>query len=173
MARQSNWIFREVENLNFRLYLSNSHWIFPLTTGFGVEQSARECSTLRVSDESILTSLMDLSEEKLYLTPFPFSPLFPMLIMSLATQKQAPITKTSFKSEYDYIIVGGGAAGSVLANRLSEIPCVNVLLLEAGKPAPKVTDIPSAAASFVQSDIDWRYRTTPQRHTGSALINRV
>ncbi|XP_055934155.1 glucose dehydrogenase [FAD, quinone]-like isoform X1 [Argiope bruennichi] len=115
---------------------------------------------------------MDLSEEKLYLTPFPFSPLFPMLIMSLATQKQAPITKSSFRSEYDYIIVGGGAAGSVLANRLSEIPCVNILLLEAGKTAPRITDIPSAAASFIQSDIDWRYRTTPQRHTGSALVNR-
>ncbi|XP_055934156.1 glucose dehydrogenase [FAD, quinone]-like isoform X2 [Argiope bruennichi] len=68
--------------------------------------------------------------------------------------------------------VGGGAAGSVLANRLSEIPCVNILLLEAGKTAPRITDIPSAAASFIQSDIDWRYRTTPQRHTGSALVNR-
>ncbi|KAG8197272.1 hypothetical protein JTE90_007520 [Oedothorax gibbosus] len=115
---------------------------------------------------------MDLNEERLYLTPFPFSPLFPLLIASLATQKNAPKTKTEFKSEYDYIIVGGGSAGSVLAARLSEVPCVSVLLLEAGKPPPKLSDVPAVAGSFVQSDIDWKYRTTPQRNTGSALIHR-
>ncbi|GIY98625.1 glucose dehydrogenase, partial [Caerostris extrusa] len=91
---------------------------------------------------------------------------FHMLMLSLSVQKQAPKTKTSFKSQYDYIIVGGGAAGSVLASRLSEVPCVSVLLLEAGKPAPRVTDIPSVAGSFIQSDIDWKYRTTPQKTHG-------
>lgn len=47
---------------------------------------------------------MELAEEKLYLTPFPFSPLFPMLIMSLAKQRQAPITKTRIRREYDFIV---------------------------------------------------------------------
>ncbi|PRD22743.1 UNVERIFIED_CONTAM: Gld [Trichonephila clavipes] len=69
--------------------------------------------------------------------------------------------------------VGAGAAGSVVASRLSEMLCVSVLLLEAGKEPPKVTEIPAAAGSFVMSDLDWKYRTVPQRHTGSALIDRV
>ncbi|GFY37959.1 glucose dehydrogenase [Trichonephila inaurata madagascariensis] len=115
---------------------------------------------------------MELLEERVYPTPFSLSPLFPMLMLSLATERQSPITRTSFQSEYDYIIVGAGAAGSVVASRLSEIPCVSVLLLEAGQKPPKVTEIPAAAGSFIMSDLDWKYRTVPQRHTGSALIDR-
>ncbi|GFR06749.1 glucose dehydrogenase [Trichonephila clavata] len=115
---------------------------------------------------------MDFVEERLYPTPFPLSPLFSMLMLSLATQRHTPITRTSFESEYDFVIVGAGAAGSVVASRLSEMPCVSVLLLEAGKEPPKVTEIPAAAGSFMMSDLDWKYRTVPQRHTGSALIDR-
>lgn len=69
--------------------------------------------------------------------------------------------------------VGGGAAGSVLAARLSEVPCVSVLLLEAGKQPPLLSDVPVVASSFAQSDVDWKYRTTPQKHTGEALVGRV
>ncbi|GFR25489.1 glucose dehydrogenase, partial [Trichonephila clavata] len=68
--------------------------------------------------------------------------------------------------------VGAGTAGSVLAARLAEKECVTVLLLEAGKSPPKVTDIPTAARNFIQSDIDWNYNTAPQKLTGAGLVNR-
>ncbi|GFR09010.1 glucose dehydrogenase, partial [Trichonephila clavata] len=69
---------------------------------------------------------------------------------------------------------GGGAAGSVVANRLSEDPCVNVLLLEAGKAPPILTDIPGIPRSFYETrtDLTWNHKTVPQKHTGKALKNR-
>lgn len=72
-----------------------------------------------------------------------------------------------------FIAVGAGSAGSVVASRLSELPCVNVLLLEAGKTAPQQTDIPAIARSFLNTDIDWQYLTTPQRYTAAGHKNRV
>ncbi|GFX78873.1 glucose dehydrogenase [Trichonephila clavipes] len=89
----------------------------------------------------------------------------------MMTQKHTPVTTKVIRNSYDYVIVGAGAAGSVVASRLSEKECVSVLLLEAGKPPPKVSDIPAAASSFAGTDIDWKYSTAPQEHTGRGLIN--
>lgn len=60
--------------------------------------------------------------------------------------------------EYDFIIVGGGSAGSVLANRLSEIPKWKVLLLEAGGPENEITDVPIFSLYLHKSKVDWKYR---------------
>ncbi|XP_055934440.1 glucose dehydrogenase [FAD, quinone]-like [Argiope bruennichi] len=117
-------------------------------------------------------SNVNITHERMYPLPFANSSLFPMLLLSLANQKIAPKISTSFKKEYDYIVVGGGSEGSVVADRLSELPCVNVLLLEAGQNPPLVSDIPAVSRYFYLSDIDWRYLTTPQKHTGNALNNR-
>ncbi|OLN85287.1 putative GMC-type oxidoreductase Mb1310-like protein 2 [Colletotrichum chlorophyti] len=67
-------------------------------------------------------------------------------------------------SRYDFVIVGGGVAGLVVAARLSEIPDIEVLVLEAGEDQtadPRVS-IPALGLSLVNSPSDWRFRTVPQ-----------
>ncbi|XP_074035109.1 glucose dehydrogenase [FAD, quinone] [Leptinotarsa decemlineata] len=65
-------------------------------------------------------------------------------------------------ARYDFIIVGSGASGSVLANRLSEIPEWNVLLLEAGEEASHLTEIPFFSGLFQGTKYDWGYKAEQQ-----------
>src|ERR1051326_1473116 len=64
---------------------------------------------------------------------------------------------------YDYVIVGAGSAGCVLANRLSEDPDVEVLLLEAGPPDVKENiHVPLGYLNLAKTDVDWDYSTAPE-----------
>lgn len=83
------------------------------------------------------------------------------------------VHRDSWDKEYDYIIVGGGSAGSVLANRLSEVPAVRVLLLEAGGSENAISDIPLAYQSLQQTPMDWAYVTVPQKASCFGLRGKV
>ncbi len=66
---------------------------------------------------------------------------------------------------YDYIVIGAGSAGCVVANRLSADPRARVLLLEAGGPDTRQSiHIPAAWAKSLKTEIDWNYTTEPQPH---------
>ncbi|NMO51648.1 choline dehydrogenase [Actinoplanes sp. TBRC 11911] len=65
---------------------------------------------------------------------------------------------------FDFVIVGAGTAGSVLAARLSEDPYNRVLLVEGGAPTgPPAMSVPAAWPTLIGSEVDWGYATVPQR----------
>ncbi|CAA0091467.1 Alcohol dehydrogenase [acceptor] [BD1-7 clade bacterium] len=71
---------------------------------------------------------------------------------------------------YDYIIIGGGSAGCVLANRLSADASNKVLLLEAGpKDNNPMIHMPGGCAEVLKSNkLNWKFESTPQKHLGGA-----
>ncbi|XP_046455615.1 glucose dehydrogenase [FAD, quinone]-like [Daphnia pulex] len=76
------------------------------------------------------------------------------------------------RAEYDFIIIGAGAAGAVIANRLSEVADWNILLLEAGGDETILGQIPLFAASLQLTNMDWQYKTEPQDNACQGYANR-
>lgn len=64
---------------------------------------------------------------------------------------------STIPNEFDFIIVGGGSTGAVLAHRLSEDPDTQVLLLEAGSAPPSEAQIPILCGNLQETTTDWSY----------------
>lgn len=75
-------------------------------------------------------------------------------------------------AKYDYIVIGAGSAGCVLASRLSEESDCSVLLLEAGGPdtQPEI-HVPAAWPTLFGSEVDWGYQTQPEPWLNQRRIN--
>ncbi|MBI2993816.1 MAG: GMC family oxidoreductase N-terminal domain-containing protein [Gammaproteobacteria bacterium] len=75
-------------------------------------------------------------------------------------------------SDFDFVIVGAGSAGCVLANRLSADPNVTVCLIEAGPPDRSwLIHVPAAVAALLRHPVyNWNFTTTPQQHLDGRVI---
>ncbi|XP_043485307.1 glucose dehydrogenase [FAD, quinone]-like [Leptopilina heterotoma] len=72
-------------------------------------------------------------------------------------------------NSYDFIVIGGGSAGAVVASRLSEEECFSVLLLEAGLDEPAWSQVPSFFFNYLHTDMDWQYTTESEEN---ACLNK-
>ncbi|PSN55630.1 Glucose dehydrogenase [FAD, quinone] [Blattella germanica] len=104
-----------------------------------------------------------------------FASLFNSLIQSennLANPEDYPKdTSSHLYKEYDFIVVGAGSAGSVVASRLSEVNDWKVLLLEAGGNPTLTSDIPRLWGPYNNSGIHWEYIFEPGNNC-LGLVNK-
>ena len=92
------------------------------------------------------------------------SPFLRMVLLALLLFALAAAAATT----YDYVIVGGGTNGLVLANRLSENPSVSVAVVEAGESVLNNNNVKDTGGYLRASgsSIDWQYQTTKQQYGG-------
>lgn len=80
---------------------------------------------------------------------------------------------TSYNNtHFDYIVLGGGTAGLVVANRLSEDSSITVAVIEAGTYEIHNPNVTNASGLGLAKDtrVDWQYKTTPQIYAANETI---
>lgn len=75
--------------------------------------------------------------------------------------------------EFDYIIVGGGTAGCVLASKISANEDAKVLLIEAGNVFGPLAMVPLLSSQQQKTKVDWQLRTSRQEHSAYGFIDQV
>lgn len=85
-----------------------------------------------------------------------------------------PLKTTPVAREwYDYIIIGGGTAGSILSLRLSEDTTKSVLVLEAGNYEDAFSNVPLASSLLPKTSRDWQYESEPEKYGAYGFTNRT
>ncbi|CAG2178460.1 unnamed protein product, partial [Oppiella nova] len=105
----------------------------------------------------------------------PYFALIPAVILYLIhSQRQhlSYVDRHPLQPHYDYIVIGGGSGGSVMASRLSELNTTTVLLLEAGPAENIISDIPRMALFLQKTPIDWQFMAEPQEKSCFGLRGR-
>lgn len=74
------------------------------------------------------------------------------------------------EKQYDFVVVGAGSGGSVVANRLTEVAGWTVLLVEAGGEENSITDVPILVSYIIGTGFDWDYRTELQDGACGAMV---
>jgi choline dehydrogenase-like flavoprotein len=96
--------------------------------------------------------------------------------LALFTTAQAVFAAWDPSTTFDYVIVGGGTAGLVLANRLSANPSITVAVIEAGDSAfnnPNVTYVPKSILEYglgFGTSVEWGYYTVPQKYAANRNV---
>lgn len=131
----------------------------------------RKFDHTRFNNRSTMTNVHTIfSSFRIFLTYGPG--LAMILLLRQAIRYQRPdivdaanrvnsIATEDIHEEYDFVIIGGGSAGAVMANRLSEIMAWKVLLLEVGPDETYLSEIPLLYPSMQKSDLDWDYQCMP------------
>ncbi len=100
-----------------------------------------------------------------------------LLMSSIIIERQNEYNRICSRNEwnlnYDYIIIGSGSAGSVVASRLSQNKKNRVLLLEAGGAETVLSTMPSMSETLQLSEMDWNYTIIAQNNSCFGLENRI
>jgi choline dehydrogenase len=97
---------------------------------------------------------------------------FEKLSVSVALAALAVMARPSAAVTYDYVIVGAGAAGLLLANRLTENPDISVAIIDPGGDQENNTMVSDPNAWLAPNDAppDWDYTSLPQPHAADRSV---